>query len=456
MTDSSDVLDLLRCPRCSTALRGTTLEVLNCTQCGARFPLVAGIPWLFADPGAALSEWRQRLQFLVQHLEAEAARTRAELDKPDLRAPTRSRLKLLAHGYQDQARRLQALLAPLMGSSSTSLEAHLALRTRLPSSQGLTSYYSNIHRDWAWGEAENEASCAEVAAALGDHSIGKTLILGAGACRLAYDIHQRCKPELTIAADINPLLLLVAAKLFNGEQVSLYEFPIAPKSAEENAILRTLAVQHEPDERFQLVFADAMHAPFKDDSFDTVITPWFIDIIPEDFAAFAPRVNQLLRPGGLWINFGSLAFAQPEAASCYSLQEVLAIVHEHGFAQTHLQETTIPYMRSPASRHSRLESVITFGARKDRAASPPPAFSSMPDWLISGTQPVPLSPAFQSNALSTRIYAFIMSLIDGKRSLREMAAMLVQQRMMAPEDAETALRGFLIRMYEESRQRRDF
>ncbi|PZN32250.1 MAG: hypothetical protein DIU71_07995 [Proteobacteria bacterium] len=452
----TDLLDLLQCPRCQAAPLAQAGETFACTACAAQFPRVEDIPWLFAEPGAAASEWRLRLEFLLQHLGAEAARMRAELDKPHLKPLTRTRLKLLAAAYQDQARRLQALLAPLVREVHTARETHLALRTRLPQSQGLAAYYANIHRDWAWGAEENAASCAEVEAALGERPPGRTLILGAGAGRLAYDIHLRCAPRVTVAADINPLLLLVARKVLAGEKLALYEFPIAPRSAEAHAVLRTLSAERPVGERFHLVFADALHAPFAAEAFDTVITPWFIDIIAEDFARFAPRVNRWLRPGGRWVNFGSLAFAQADAAACYSLEEVEELVSDAGFALGHRREASLPYMRSPASRHARVESVVTFAADKVRQVAAPPAFEALPEWITLGTEPVPLTPAFQATALSTRIHGFIMSLIDGRRSLRDMAAIMVEQRLMTAEDAETALRGFFIKMYEDSRRRMDY
>ena len=78
----------------------------------------------------------------------------------------------------------------------------------------------------------------------------------------------------------------------------------------------------------------------------------------------------------------------------------------------------------------------------------------MPDWIVVGAQPVPLLAAFQNTALTTRIHAFIMSLIDGDRSLKDMARILVEQRLMAPRTPSPRIRGFLIKMYEEARQRR--
>lgn len=449
--------DLLCCPRCAQSSLRRQASSFHCAACSATFPDVGGVPWLFPEPQAALADWRQRTQFLFEHLAREAKRLREELHGDGLRASTRSRLKLLASAYEDQVRRLRALLAPIgVDSPAASYETYAALRTRLPESQGLTSYYANVHRDWCWGEEENEASYALVASAFEGAAPGAMLVLGAGAGRLSFDLHRRLSPAFTIAADVNPLLVLAGAKIMAGEKVSLYEFPIAPRSVEEHAVLRTLSSATRNRPGFHFVFADAMHAPFRAACFESIVTPWFVDIIPEDFAQLARRINQQLAPGGRWINFGSLAFAQAQSALCYSLEETLELLAEAGFEITHRTEAPIPYMRSPASRHGRVESVVTFAARKVRACEAPAPYTAMPDWIVTGTQPVPLLPAFESTALSTRIHAFIMSLIDGKRSLRDMARVLVEQRLMSADDAEPALRGFLIKMYEEARQPRGF
>jgi hypothetical protein len=61
---------------------------------------------------------------------------------------------------------------------------------------------------------------------------------------------------------------------------------------------------------------------------------------------------------------------------------------------------------------------------------------------------------FRLQAASTRIHAYIMSLIDGRRSIADMAATMEKQGMMARDEAEPAIRAFLIKMYEDSRRRR--
>ena len=107
--------------------------------------------------------------------------------------------------------------------------------------------------------------------------------------------------------------------------------------------------------------ADALQPPFADGAFDTVVTPWFIDIIGEPFARVAARINLLLKPGGRWINFGSLAFSRAAHAERLSLEEVSELHAEGGFADFEMREASIPYMRSPASRHARVESTDQLG-----------------------------------------------------------------------------------------------
>jgi hypothetical protein len=49
-----------------------------------------------------------------------------------------------------------------------------------------------------------------------------------------------------------------------------------------------------------------------------------------------------------------------------------------------------------------------------------------------------------------------MAMIDGQRSIRDMAALMEQQRLMPAADAEPAIRRFLQRMHEDARRRADF
>lgn len=456
MTDSLSLL--LACPRCDRAPLDRDGEDYSCKACKVTYPSLSGIPWLFGEPDAALGEWRERLNLVVRRLEHDAASIGSELEQAALHKLTKARLEHLRDANLAHATQLKELLAPLnLQTMQGKYETYLALRTRLPSRQGLTTYYVNVHRDWAWGDEENEASFKLVADAMGaERKPGKLLVLGAGACRLAYDIHQRCNPELTVALDINPMLLLLAQQVMSGITLDLYEFPIAPKTAKDIAVLRTLSVDEPVSEKFSFVLADALRPPFAAASFDTVVTPWLVDIVTEDLETLARRVNTLLQPTGRWVNFGSLSFVHKQQAQCYSLDEAVAVISDTGFSEPVVSEATIPYMCSPSSRHGRHETAVTWAADKNRETDEPPRHSALPEWIIKGEQPVPLLQSFQMETMQTQIFAFIMSMIDGKRTLKDMATILVEKRLMTAEEAEPAIRGFLIKMYENSRERPQF
>ena len=449
---------LLACPRCDKTPLEPTGDRLHCKACKVDFPAVGGIPWMFAEPQATLGEWRGRLQFALQQLGHEIAGLEQELKNADMTSLARRRVDRYRKCVDSHRRKLRKLLRPLdVQSMQGSFESYLALRTRLPTDQGLNTYYSNIHRDWAWGDEENQASLKQVQAVLHDHAeLGNVLVLGAGAGRLAYDIHRNMACATTVAMDFNPLLMMVARAVTQGEKLNLYEFPIAPLALEDDAVLRKLAAPEAVGDGFHLVLGDALRPPFPEMSFDTVVTPWLIDIISEDLPILAARINRLLKPDGRWVNFGSLAFSSPQKARHYSPEEVKAIVAESGFSDPYVSQATIPYMCSPASRHGRQERVFTFSAYKERNASKPERHKALPDWIVTGNDPVPLSPSFRQQAMTTQIYSFIMSLIDGRRSIKDMAVVLESQKLMSKEEAEPAIRSFLTKMYDDSQRQAGF
>ena len=459
MPDENHIADLFACPRCDKTPLSRKNGGYRCGACKVDYPSVGDIPWLFAEPDASLAEWRNRLHFSLQQLANELQRIKTELAADDMRSLTRKRLEHQATAIDEHRNMLRKILEPVdIQSLQGSFESFLALRTRLPIDQGIQTYYANIHRDWCWGDAENEAAINEIKAVVDESNsgLGDTLILGAGACRLAYDIHMHLDTGQTIAMDFNPLLLLVARSVMQGEEPELYEFPLAPKSLEDFAVLRKLSAPEPVRENFHFVFGDTLRPPFATTSFDTVITPWIIDIVNETLPIQAARINKLLKAGGRWINFGSLAFEHPERARRYSAEETLDIVTEAGFAPPDTREALIPYMCSPASRHGRQETVFTFAATKTGDVDAPARHKALPDWIVTGKVPVPLLQSFRSQALSTQIYSYIMSMIDGKRTIADMAEILEQQKLMTQKEAEPAIRTFLTRMYDDSQRNSGF
>ena len=448
-TSQTALVDVLACPRCGKAL--VRAEGWRCTACDTTYPRVGDVPWLFAEPTAALAEWRNRLGRTLRQLEADAARTAHAAKAAALHPLTRERLTRLAAAQARHVAEIAALMAPLEIERTAPLAAHLALRTRTAPSQGLTTYYANLHRDWCWGDAENEVSCRLVADALPPLGGKRMLLLGSGGGRLAYDLHTRLAPELTVALDVNPLLTFVAQRIVHGARIALQEFPLAPRTLTDVAVERELSAPSTVDDGFHCVLADALRAPFANDAFDAIVTPWFVDIVDEPIDVLARRINRLLRRDGVWVVFGSMRFASADPAACFAPEEVAALIGAAGFDVGPLTDAEIPYMCSPASRHGRRERVVTFAARKTKRVPAPERHTALPDWIVQSHRPVPLLDAFRLQAATTQVYGFIMSMIDGRRSLRDMALLMEQQRLMPQADAEAALRDFLIKMYDESR-----
>jgi SAM-dependent methyltransferase/uncharacterized protein YbaR (Trm112 family) len=445
-------LSLLRCPRCEGALAGQA--ALECAGCGTRFPVVDGMPWLLPEPVQALAAWRGRLHAMTAHLKRQSAAYRAALTPDVTRSSTRNRLKLLAMACSDHARRLQALLAPLDSEAeAASAATYAALAPAVAGSQGLASYYANVHRDWCWGEAENRAASDAVQQALGTTRPQRMLVLGSGSGRLAYDLHAALQPSATVALDINPLLMAVARRMYAGERVELYEFPVAPRDLASHALLRTLAAPARAAAGLQLVFGDAKQPPFAPGTFDVVLTPWLVDIVDIDLSRLAATVNALLAPGGRWVCTGTLFFQQADAAHAYSSEEVVEIVAAAGFDAPELVASQQPYLDSPASRHARVEEVVTFAVQK-RHEVELPVRAERP-WLLDPRQPVPLLPAVADHNLALRVRGYVGSLVDGRRSLAEIAARLVEERLLPPGEATGIVRDYLLRLHEEAELRQD-
>ena len=455
---SDTLLNLIACPRCDKSPLAQKEDNLHCSACKVDFPLLDGIPWMFAEPEASLGEWRGRMQFALQQLSHESAQLDTEIKNKELRPLTTRRLERYKNAIDSHRRSLQKLMQPLdVQSTSGNYETYLAMRTRLPVDQGLNTYYANVHRDWSWGDEENQASMKQIRAVLHENAeLGNVLVLGAGAGRLAYDIHMQFDCSSTVALDFNPMLMFVANSVVRGDALKMHEFPIAPKSLEDDAVLRTLSAPETVRDEFHLLLGDALRPPFAPQSFDTVVTPWLIDIITEDLPVLGARINSLLKDNGRWVNFGSLAFSSPQRALQYSPEETKGIIAECGFSDPYVSEATIPYMCSPASRHGRQEKVFTFSAYKERQVEQPARHRALPDWIVTGKEPVPLSPSFRTQAMSTQIYSFIMSLIDGKRSLQDMAIVLEKQQLMSREEAEPAIRSFLTKMYDDAQKQTGF
>ncbi|MBT8079901.1 MAG: hypothetical protein KJO31_15085, partial [Gammaproteobacteria bacterium] len=412
----------------------------------------AAIPWLFPNPDVARLEWNSRLRGFRHTQMTEHNRLNRALGRTLASPLSRARIEETMRAKRAYCEQVDSLLAPLGLDGELMVPGMAkALHERLPRKQGVASYSSNIFRDWAWNNGENEAqfhAVSDVLEADSRESLGAVLTLGAGACRLPYDIHRCLSPTLSVALDMNPLLLLIASRVIHGEALSLYEFPIAPRGDSISGTLQTCqapaALTAGTDTYFGFLLGDASNPPFAAESFDTVITPWLIDILPQDLTEFAAQLNRLVPVGGIWLNTGSLAFHHRDPKRCYGEKEVFEIVERRGFELIAIDHRTIPYLQSPQSAHGRNELLVTFAARKvsDLAEQEAPS-STSPDWLLDVTRPVPGCPEFVVESSSYLLSAQVLAAVDGKRSVHAIASMVAREYDLSMDECLHAVASIL-------------
>jgi hypothetical protein len=407
----------LCCPRCRSAARvsGSTEGSLRCDACTLVFPLVGSILCLAPDPALWRSLWLNRLAEFVADTDATSARWREEVEAAEPLPRTRARVERVIAASQEHRSQVELLLADLQQGD----------RQRLPTGvetgeNPLLKFYENIFRDWSWGDTESEAARAIVARMV-TQPLERLVAYGVGAGRLAVDVHQTLGPTETWAIDLSPLPLVVADRLLRGDEMTLPEFPVAPHSTDDVVIPRQLRSSIQLRDGFAFAFADALKPPFAPDSRDTVLTSWFIDANGHDFRETAAAINRVLRPGGVWLNMGPLRFKQGLAAD-HTIEEIWDLVEDSGFELVSRHRDDVPYFHSPVSGSRRTETVFSFCARKASDAKAFAPRSSEPAWIVDPRQPIPLTPNLVAFGRKSVFAGSVTSLIDGKRSLADVAA----------------------------------
>ena len=429
---------------------------LNCSNCNHSYPLIQNgkdsIPWLLEQPSIMLAEWKARLNGFLHINETEQLCLKEALKDKRVSKIGQKRFKKILQAKRDQVSQVLNIIAPLNFDVNEHVEnnhAHDALQSKVPKVQGLSSYYDNIFRDWSWENGEHEELLNSVESVLeGEHSLGKILTLGSGAGRLSYDLHVSFKPELSVLIDINPLLLLTSSSIMQGKSIDLYEFPVAPIDNNSFAVVQKCSSPSIVNENINFLFADAMNPPFMNKSFNTILTPWLIDIIPQNLRDFIPRVNQVLEIGGRWLNTGSLAFLHKDPTWSYSEGEVQELLSKNGFKVISHNRKKINYLNSPLSANGRVEHVFNFSAVKFKDVAAPKKFEYLPKWAKDISKPIPKSYDVEIESSRFLLQAQVLGAVNGQRSIKELGELVAKQYSLDVQDAITAVRRIVIDHYE--------
>ncbi len=453
-------IERLACPVCVDKSSSLSVKsnVLQCGKCNAEFPLFkcnkAIIPWLFAQPDTTLQEWQARLKGFLHVNQLEQKQLKEGLKDKRLSKTGQRRINKLIDAKKQQIKQVLEILSPLSleGKQDQGLNDVIGTyQSKTPKAQGLDSYYNNIFRDWVWDNGENEQMLAAIDSVLkGQLLSGNILTIGAGAGRLSYDLHQKFSAKCSLLLDINPLLLLAGCKATQGEDFSLNEFPIAPLNKNTFVQQQNCKAPNTNQENIFYMFADGMNPPIQSNSFDTVVTPWLLDIIPQNLRDYIPRINQCLKVGGTWLNTGSLAFFHKQQAWCYSEEEVIELLDKNGFELIESSRTSIQYMRSPLSTHGRTEEVFSFSAKKIKDSVVPPKYEYLPEWIRKPSKLIPKNYEYELDSSKHLLQAQVLGAIDGSRSIEQIGELVAKKYNLDIGEATHAVRRILIDHYEDS------
>jgi len=413
-------IDAVLCPRCAAPLNVRAREIV-CAPCSRQFPRAAGIPVIMHDPNSYLLSARRQLSNLEQQASLTLHVIEELRQRSDLIPETRNRCQAMMDAVRNQTSGIRRVLQPIVGTivedaGDASVECPAPLQ-----------YINYLYRDWGWPaevDGENERALAAVSAVAGKEPLGCTLVLGAGACRLAYDLH-RCYPETdTTVVDIDLFVFAMAHAVIRGESLKLSEANAEIDELGHVAREWTLTAPKGAidDDHFHFMLADGLNAPFRDKTFDTVVTPWFIDQIPSDLRNCLSEVHRLLKPGGHWLNHGPLRY-RPETPLelRFGREELFDLASRAGFQIDQWKTESVPYLVSKLNGRGKMESVLSFSATKSELHN---AQAETRAWLLFRHVPVPVFPGLPRFRTEDPAEQIVAAAIDGVRTLDDIALIL--------------------------------
>lgn len=360
---------------------------------------------------------------------------REQLQSADLLPATRRRCETTIEAIAGQLADVRSILEPALPEAPRR-EARTPRGTEAPSevAPGTLHHLPYLYRDWGWpsdAKGENEQALSTVEEMLGDAGPGRTLIMGAGACRLAYDIHHRYPNAEIMVMDLDPVLFAAAYAVTHGESLAIREANLEMGDLSQATREWSLVAPQGPvdDARFHFLMADAVDPPLDPGVFDTVLTPWFIDQGPEDVRDLISTLHRLLKPGGRWVNLGPLKYDLDTPVSRrYAREELFDLAERAGFRVGPWKSATVPYLVSRLNGRGKVEWLLAFSATRLEA----PAKGSRPDdgpppWLVFRHLPIP---TFEGQALfwsEASMIRMVVSSIDGRRTLDDIARRVAER-----------------------------
>jgi SAM-dependent methyltransferase len=286
-----------RCLHCHGSL-APDASGLHCTVCGKSYPALSGIPILLRDPPGYV---RSELASLTRAVD-NARRRRDSLDRTGRRAGL-SEISLERHrdviGSEiDRGETLLKLLEPTAEALGDQEGEPLGARRSGWTLDALLPY---LLRDWT-STPELEAISARIGAALEqafpDPSNISVVFAACGAGGLLAEIPRGF--DRVLGFDLTLPVLRVARHLLDGKSLDL---AMARAINQMGHMTLRRREGRPPGSHVELAAMDALDTAFADGSVACVVTSFVIDLFPEP-RRLAREIHRILCDDGVWINYG--------------------------------------------------------------------------------------------------------------------------------------------------------
>ena len=442
---------MLICPVCAS-----DIEAIQCPKCHSEFFALGNIPCVFTAGIQQKKLWQHQMAMMEAQGGEALANLEYALQGYDLSDLTRARLE---QAFESMEQSLKVILAQFSGAG---LVAQLDPMYDQTTVDNPTEYYHHILRDWAWDNEPskyfethaNDANLKRVMNVWADPAPGKMLVLGAGAGRLSWDLHEKLEPEFTIASDINPFLLTCAQDLIKERKAitlpELYTYPQIGYPFSKSWTMQPPEDAGNLRERWFALGSDVWNMPLRENSVDTIVTSWLLDVTGGDVKDLIGVITYLLKPGGRWINTGPLLYSRNMSFDKkYSAEEIFDFAEMAGFDMEQQEVDEVEHMVSPLNARYHYEQILSFCAQKSLTPKPvaTPSRNSewlTPPWLVMHHLPVP-NIDFQCER-GHEFIAKVLELVDGEKSIYLMAQLLQPDMPegVSAKDAVTALFGQIL------------
>ncbi|MCB9091639.1 MAG: class I SAM-dependent methyltransferase [Halobacteriovoraceae bacterium] len=437
--------EVFLCPHSEYAVKFDEQKEGFVSENGNFYPMIGGIPVLVDDAASYL--WRQYLEInsYVDKRLVESNDLEEKIKSEKLIASSLERINRKISGIENELEDIQSLVNESLVEFYNKHYGEASPMTEYEGGNApnfVFQYFFYVFRDWYWETGENEKAF-EVIKKVMPEDLGRCLVLGSGASRLAYDISKNLNNEFTLATDFNYLFLYMAKKIMRGEEFKLTWLPEHPATL-ENVKNEYMAPKFENSEKLHFAACDFYENTFQDKSFDTIVVPWFLDVMELKLEDMLKKINRWLKPGGKLIYFGPYSFEKFGEINSYLPKEIGEIAQNCGFALGESHLTEIPYLNDPTNTQSRVEKVLSFVAEKSKEAKIKPMRfnkikSKLPLWLLHHDESIPNSSLMKQRKGVYDVFSFVYKQIDGKITFDKLSKAFAKEYGMSHSQAKTML-----------------